>query len=143
MWQLAMQQAAQSNGIRTTWVDLGYDWNSLIRVDSEGDHEWTKSIADQPPAAIILGVDQANFPQVAATVFKLRESCKRWPNAVERTDQIAQRTTFIIAWFPEADREAIRILQELGVDLVLHNPTRLRPALANVARFGYCSHSTT
>ncbi len=139
MWQLAMQHAGKSLDVHTNWIDLGRDWSWFERRDEQCSSEFDRAYTASPPAAIILGIDRANLAHVAGRVFGLRGYCKRWPLVREQAFETSERDTFLLGWFPEADREAIRILRELGCDLVLHDPASLRPALAKVARFGYSS----
>lgn len=139
MWQLAMQHAGKSFGVHMNWIDLGRDWSWFEKRDEQSSSEFDRAFMASPPAAMILGIDRANLAHVAGRVFELREYCKRWPLAREQAFETSEQDMFLLGWFPEADREAIRILRELGCDLVLHDPASLRPALAKVARFGYSS----
>ena len=128
MWQLAMQFAGRSLVERADWIDLGRDWSWFGKPGEKSDGEFDRTFAARPPAAIVLGVDRSNLADVAGRVFQLREFFES-----------SERDTFIIGWFPEADREAMGILRELGFDLVLHEAASLRAALAGVSRFGNSS----
>ncbi len=137
LWQLSAQKTCQPLGIRTSWVEISPSWNPSHASEIEKSHVLVDIVIDSPPSAFVIGIDPTNVAQVAAVAFHLRQLCNRWSSDEATYADGTVRTTFLIGWFPDADREAIRILRELGLDLILHNPSRLRADLARVASFGH------
>ncbi len=133
LWQLASSKAFQSLDIRASWVDIEPHWNPSVPCESEKLGTLLESISECRPTAVIIGVERANLNQVSGTVCNLREFCNLLSLEINVQSESAMNAVFLIAWFPQADRESIQILRELGFDLVLHNPSRLRSTLTKIA----------
>ncbi|MDZ4850486.1 MAG: hypothetical protein SGI77_14470, partial [Pirellulaceae bacterium] len=118
MWQLASRRVGHSQGFQMTWFDLNHVANSSISstefVDPLALTDW---LVQHTPSAIVIGIERSNFPDVVQGILGLREVI---------------HSPCLIGWFPQADHQAMQILNEVGFALVLHRPASVQSALERI-----------
>lgn len=118
MWQLSARRVGHSQGFQTTWFDLSQVASSRISstesVDIQALKDW---LVEYTPSAIVIGIERLNFPGVVQGILGLREVI---------------HSPFLIGWFPQADHQAMQILNEVGFALVLHRPASVQSALEHI-----------
>ena len=134
LWQLASKQAFQNLDVRASWIEIEPHWNPSVPFESEKLANLQESISETRPLAVIIGIERASLTRIVGNVCKIRELCNLLSYEISAQSEAATSNMFLIAWFPQADRESIHILRELGFDLVLHNPSSLRSTLTKIAQ---------
>ena len=135
LWYLATRNALHRFGIRATWTDVASEWTSNQQLQLESPFENRESTEHFQHTAFIVGIERANVARIIQKTYELRKFCNRWSLDDKNPSDTPSYSTFLIGWFPQADRESTQILGELGFDLVLHNPARLRSVLTKIVRY--------
>lgn len=134
LWQLAAQRAFQDLDISASWIEIDPQWNPSLPIETEKMSAFAELPDHGRPSALIIGIERSHLSRIARQAVKLRELCNRLPFDTDAERNTTSSRTFLIAWFPQADRESIPLLQELGFSLVLHNPSQVQAILSKIAQ---------
>lgn len=135
----AFSRACQPSGMQSHCIDLGSTLSQITPSKDKPICEFEKTISIAPAAAVVIGIDPNNLKDVVPRIRELRDFCDRWPSEHSPIFGASTHATFILGWFPQADQQAVWILKEMGVDLVLYNPVNIQRALKKIAIFGHRS----
>ena len=134
LWQLASQRICQDLNIHASWIEIDQHWDPVAKCVPTKLSIFEESNVNCRVSAFIVGIERSNLGYIASIARHLRECCHRSAFEAATHGAPTASSTCLIAWFPQADRESMQILREIGFDLVLHNPSSLRSVLAKIAQ---------
>ncbi len=137
LWQLATQRICQELVIRASWIEIESNWSPTVTFESSKLTDFQESIIGCRASAFVVGIDRSTLGYMSSIARHLRKICNQRQLDKFADSETSTSPTFLIAWFPQADRESMQILRELGFDLVVHKPSSLHSLLLKIAQCDY------
>ncbi len=132
LWHHAAKLVSDQFDTRTSWIEVDPHWDPSDPFGFDGSSSLRDSISECRVAASITGIDRTSIIQTVTKTRSLRDFCNRIVFKTLATSERSAESVFMIAWFPQADRESIKLLRELGFDLVLYDPASLKTVLTKI-----------